>query len=110
MTCLTTICATRSATVGTPKILCPPDFLNGDGAHRRRKVGSRAYPVPDLVEITLQVGLELLDRLTIHASRSSIGFNRFVRFIHQLLIDVERLVCRTHRGPPVSSCFGHATT
>src|ERR1700694_4746180 len=27
MTCLTTICATRSATVGTPKILCPPDFL-----------------------------------------------------------------------------------
>ena len=32
MTCLTTICATRSATVGTPKILCPPDFLGMETA------------------------------------------------------------------------------
>src|SRR5260370_30702431 len=36
---------------------------------------------------------------------SSIGFDRLVRFIHQLLIDVERLVCRMHRVHPVASCF-----
>ena len=39
----------------------------GDGTYRRRKVGSRAHPIPDLVEIVLQVGFELLDRLTIRA-------------------------------------------
>src|SRR5271157_5971981 len=39
-------------------------FRNGDGTHRRRKVAARAHSVPDLVEITLQVGFELLDRLT----------------------------------------------
>jgi hypothetical protein len=35
-------------------------FGNGDGAHRRRRVASRAHPIPDLVEITLQVGIEVL--------------------------------------------------
>src|SRR3954449_7958171 len=28
--------------------------------HRRRKVGSRGHPIPDLVEIVLQIGLEIL--------------------------------------------------
>ena len=103
MSCLTTICATRSATVGTPKIRCASTLLrNGDGAHRRRKVASRAHPVPDLVEIALQVGFELLDRLPIHTGRTRIGFDRFVRFVHSPLIDIERLVCRI---ASTSSCF-----
>src|SRR5262249_13600198 len=34
--------------------------------HRRWKVASRAHPVPKLVEIILQVGFELLDRLPVH--------------------------------------------
>src|SRR5208283_917853 len=85
-------------------------FRNGDGTHRRRKVAARAHSVPDLVEITLQVGFELLDRLTVHAGRTSIGFDRFVGFVYLSLIDVERFVCRTHRGPPVASCFAHTTT
>src|SRR5262249_32107789 len=81
----------------------------GDGAYRRWKVASRAHSVPKLVEIVLQVGFELLDRLPIHTGRTRIGFDRFVSFIHSLLVDTERLACRTHRHPPVSSCSEHTT-
>src|SRR5215469_16721431 len=55
-----------------------------------------------------QVGFELLKCLTIHSSRFSVGFDRFVRFVHQALLDIEWLVCRMHRVHPVSSCFGDA--
>src|SRR6266705_4339015 len=78
---------------------------NGDSAHRRWKVASRAHSIPELVEIIPQVGFELLDCLAIHTGRTRIGFDRFVRFVHQPLVDLERLVRRTHRHPPVASCF-----
>ena len=72
---------------------------------RRWKVASRTHPVPDLVEIVLQVGFELFDRLSVHPARTRIGFDRFVRFVHQLLVYAERFVRRTRRRPPVASCF-----
>src|SRR5262245_10910020 len=81
----------------------------GDGTHRRRKVASRAHPIPELVEIALQVGFELLNGHLIHTGRTLIGFDRFVSLVHLLLGDIERLVCRTHRHHPVSSCFDHTT-
>src|ERR1700738_4394241 len=87
-------------------------FGNGDGEHRRWEVGSRAHPVPDLVEVSPQVGFELLDRLPIHAGRTTIGFDRFIRFVHSPLIDAKRLVCRIFRRHPVSSCsakYDHLT-
>ena len=68
------------------------------------KVGSRAHPVPDLVEVAPQVGFELLDRLPIRAGRTPIGFDRFVCFVHSPLIDLKRLVCRIRCRHPVSSC------
>src|SRR5208282_1584656 len=106
ISCLTTIWAMRSLTVGTPKILSPPLFFgNGDSAHRRWKVGSRAHSVPYLVEVALQVGFELLDCLPVHAGRTLVGFDRFVRFVHSPFLDRERLVCRIRRRHPVSSCF-----
>src|ERR1700687_4259135 len=80
-------------------------FGYGDGTYRRRKVGSRAHPIPDLVEVVLQVGFELLDRLTIRARCTTFGFDRFIGFVHSLLIDVGRLACRTHRRPPVFQLF-----
>src|SRR5215472_15393159 len=80
-------------------------FGNGDGAHRWWEVASRAHPVPDLVQVPCQVCFELLDRLLVHSGRPTIGFDRFIRFVHQALIDVERFVCRMHRVHPVSSCF-----
>src|SRR3954469_5079242 len=70
---------------------------NGNSADRRWKVASRAHPVPDLVEVVSQVGIELLDRLSIHPGRPGIGLDRFVGFVDQFLVDTERLVCRIHR-------------
>src|ERR1700740_951107 len=81
----------------------------GDGAHRRRKIAPRAHSVPKLVEITLQVGFELLDCLFVHTGRTMIGFDRFISLVHLLFGNVERFVRRTHRHPPVSSCFDHTT-
>src|SRR5271166_4838557 len=106
ISCLTTICAIRSLTVGTPKILSPPLFFrNGDGADWRRKVGSRAHPIPNLIKVSLQVGLECLDRLTIPAGRTLVGFDRFIGFVHSPLLDQEGLVRRICRRHPVPSCF-----
>jgi len=71
-------------------------FRNGDGADRWRKVASRTHPVPELVEVSLQVGIELFDRLTVHSGGTCIGFDRLIGFVNQLLVDTERLVCCTH--------------
>src|SRR5262249_667480 len=78
--------------------------------YRRRKVGSRAHPVPDLVQITCQVFLELLDRLFILTGRATIGFDRFVRFVHQALIDVERFLFPIPRVHPVAIFFLDSTS
>src|SRR5208282_3858558 len=64
-----------------------------------------AHSVPYLVEVSLQVGFELLDCLPVHAGRTLVGFDRFVRFVHSPFLDRERLVCRIRRRHPVSSCF-----
>src|SRR5512132_202387 len=77
----------------TQNPLAPSLFGNGDRTHRRWKVGSRTHSIPDLVEIVLQVGFELLDCLPVHAGRTSIGFDRFIGFVHSLLFDIERLAC-----------------
>lgn len=66
-TLATTVCATRSATVGTPNILVPaPCALGISTAHRRREVRPCGHSVPDLVKVAFQVFLELRDRLPIH--------------------------------------------
>jgi hypothetical protein len=57
------------------------------GLDRWWKVASRAHPVPDPVEIPRQIGFECLDRLPIHPGRTTIGFDRFVGFVHQPLVD-----------------------
>jgi hypothetical protein len=38
--------------------------------HQRRKVASGRQPIPKFVEVARKVGLELRNRLSIHASRS----------------------------------------
>jgi hypothetical protein len=48
-------------------------------------------PIPDLVEIVLQIGFELLDRLTILARCTTFGFDSFVGLVHLLLTDIGRL-------------------
>ena len=39
-------------------------------SHRRRKVAARRHPIPELVEVVLQILLELRNRLLVHAGRS----------------------------------------
>ena len=57
-----------SATVGTPRISDPAAmrlrYLHRP--HRRRKVAPRGHPIPDLVQIVLQIRLELLQRAPVH--------------------------------------------
>src|ERR1700760_4322097 len=87
----------------------PTLFRNRDCAHRRWKVAARTHPIPDLVEVTPQIFVELLERLPIHAGCAAIGPDRFIRFVHTLLIDMKRLVCRDRRRHPVSSCSVNPT-
>src|SRR6266436_1450485 len=89
----------------TQNPLAPTLLGNGNSAHRRWKVASRAHPVPDPVEIPLQVGFERLDRLSVHTGPAFAGPDRFVGFVHSPLIDHKRLVCRIRRRHPVTSCF-----
>jgi hypothetical protein len=84
-------------------------FRNGNCAHRRWKVAARTHPIPDLVEVTPQIFIELLERLTIHTGCTAIGPDRFIRFVHTLLFDMKRLVCRDRRRHPVSSCSVNPT-
>jgi hypothetical protein len=59
---------------------------------RGRKVGPRAHPIPDLVEVVSQIGLELLKRLPIHSRGTLVGRNPPVRLPHQRLGNRKRLV------------------
>jgi hypothetical protein len=70
-------------------------------AHRWRHVTARRQPVPELVEVTGEPGLELLNRLAIYSSRSLVGLHTFVGFPDFPLRDVERL-CLSHAAPPVT--------
>ena len=71
--------------------------------HRRRKVAAGGHPVPDLIEITLQISLEVLDGLLIHPWRALVGFHFQPGIPHLLLRYLERLACRfllAHATPP----------
>ena len=54
---------------------------NGDRLDRRGKVASRAHSIPNPIEVALQIGIELLDGPTVHASRAAIGFDRLISFV-----------------------------
>src|ERR1017187_7661055 len=65
-----------------------------DALDRERKVAPRAHPVPDLVEVVLQTGLELAQGLLVHSRGTLVGRNPPVRLPHLLLGNVERLDLR----------------
>jgi hypothetical protein len=70
---------------------------------RRREVAARGHPVPDLIQITSQIGLEVLDRLLVHPWSAFIGFDFQPGVPHLLLRYFERLACRfllAHAIPP----------
>src|ERR1035441_3879012 len=65
-----------------------------DSTHRGRKVGPRAHAVPNLEQIVLQIGLELVQGLAVHSRGTLVGRNPSVRLPHLLLGNVERLDLR----------------
>ncbi|ACE93831.1 hypothetical protein AMK01_PB00134 (plasmid) [Rhizobium sp. N6212] len=73
--CLTTICAIRSLTAGSRSCR---DFSQG---LCQTSPGSHRPP-----------------------GCTTVGFDRFVSFVHLPLLNPKRLVCRTYRSHPVSSC------
>src|SRR6266511_6009158 len=63
--------------------------------NRRRKVGPRRHPIPDLVQVALQIlFLERLQRLPVHPGRALIPFHLSPGVPHLHLRDVERLARR----------------
>ena len=91
----TTVCATLSAIVDTPSTR-PAAVRLGDHdcPDRRGKPGSRTHPIPDLVEVALKVGLELVQILAIHAGGTLVGLDLPPRLPHQLLGNRKRLAVR----------------
>jgi hypothetical protein len=76
---------------------------NLDRHHRRREVRPRRHPIPDLVQIVLQIGFERLQIDSIHTRRTLIGFHPDKRLPHLLLRYIERFPCQfqlAHATPP----------
>src|SRR5204863_9531006 len=74
--------------------------------HRRREVGARGEPVPDLVQVVLQIGLELRDRHHVHAGCALVRLDLLPRLPDSPLRDIERLArCfqLVHATPPPGS-------
>src|SRR5215211_8948350 len=61
---------------------------------RRRKVGPRAHPIPDLVEVVPQIGLKLLQIHLVHSRRSLVGLDPPPRLPDHQPGDRKRLLFR----------------
>ena len=59
---------------------------------RGRKVRPRAHPIPDLVQVSLQIGLELVQRLPIHSRGTLVRLDLPPRFPNHQLGNLKRLV------------------
>ena len=92
---------------GHPEHLDPPPPLRYlHRPHRRREVAPRRHPIPELVQVPLQVRLELLDRLLVDARRALVGLDPPIRLPDHPLGDLKRLSASARspgssRPPPV---------
>jgi hypothetical protein len=66
---------------------------NHDRLHRGRKVAPRGHPIPNPIQVILEVLLELLKRFLIHPRRPSVGFHQPVCLPYRLLGNFKRLCC-----------------
>ena len=67
---------------------------------RGREVGPRAHPIPDLVEVALKIGLELLKILPVHSRRALVGLDPPPRLPDHQPGDRKRLALRA-----LACCF-----
>ena len=71
--------------------------------HRGREIGARRHPVPDLIQVVLQILLEFRQRHPVHPRRALIGLHLLPGLLHLPLRDIERLSRRlqlAHAAPP----------
>src|SRR5664279_4541047 len=89
---------------GNSKNPCPTAmrFRYLNSPHRGRKIRPRGHPIPDLVQIVLQIGLELLDGLTIHPGSTLVPLDALIRLPHQLP-SVSETVCPSDLTCPLVS-------
>ncbi|MBC2586876.1 recombinase family protein [Rhodococcus aetherivorans] len=82
-------------------------FRDRHRPHRLRMIRARGHPIPDLVQIVLQIGLELLEALPVHPRSTLVGGHLQPGLPHLPLVDLERLVhhssYRHHRAPPTAT-------
>ena len=67
---------------------------------RRRKVGPRTHPIPDPVQVALQIGLKLVQVLPVHPRRALIGPDPPIRLPDQRLGNHKRLVLELGHADP----------
>jgi DNA invertase Pin-like site-specific DNA recombinase len=85
-----------------PDLVCSPGLGDLHHPHRRREVAARRHPIPQFVEVALQVSLELLDRLAVNTGRSPIRLDPEIRLPDHVLRNLERL-WPAHPAPPGNS-------
>src|ERR1700681_3763865 len=71
--------------------------------HRRRKVGPRRQPIPDPVQIVLQILVELLESHPVHPRRTLIGLPLPIGLPYLPLRNIKRLTWwlqLVHATPP----------
>src|ERR1700730_12516826 len=78
-------------------------FRYVNATHGWWKVASRRHSIPDPIEIVTQVSVEVLNRLSVHSSRPSVGLQLLVRFPHFAFSNTVRLR-PIHGGHPLSGC------
>src|SRR5262249_55047787 len=76
-----------------------PGLRNPDETHRRREVPPRGHPIPELVEVVLQVDLERRDGLTVPPGGALVGLDPLVSLPDHLFGKGVRLGL-THPFPP----------
>jgi hypothetical protein len=62
--------------------------------HRWREVGPRGHPIPDLVQVAPQIGLEVLQAHPVHPRRALVRLHPLIGLPHLPLGDLERLRLR----------------
>jgi hypothetical protein len=68
-------------------------------AHGRRKIAARGHPIPDLVQVVLQVLLARLEALPVHTGRPAVRLYPAIRLPHGLLGNIKWL-CLEHELLP----------
>ena len=68
-------------------------------AHRRQEIASRLHPIPEFVEIPLEVALKLSNRLPVNTGSTSVCLYSLKRFPYNMLGNTKRL-CFTQRFLP----------